>query len=72
MCEAMRRLMYDEIADELREVEMKGEMKKAREMALSLAGMGMSAEKIADVAKVSIKLVQEWLSGNAGSEDFWV
>lgn len=68
MCEAMRRLMHDEIADELREIEIKGEMKKAREMALSLAGMGMPTEKIAEAAKVSIKLVQEWLSGNTGSE----
>ena len=43
MCEAMRRLMQDEIAHEVREAEMNGK----KEMALSLAGMGMPAEKIA-------------------------
>ncbi len=41
-----------------------GEMKKAKEMALSLADMGLSAEKIAEAAKVSVKLVQEWLTGS--------
>lgn len=41
-----------------------GEMKKAREMALSLAGMGIPVERIAEAAKVSVKLVQEWLSGS--------
>ena len=43
-----------------------GEMKAKKEMALSLASMGLSAEKIAEAAKVSAKLVQEWLSGNMG------
>ena len=32
-----------------------------KEMALSLAKMGLSAEKIAEAAKVSAKVVQEWL-----------
>ena len=41
-----------------------GEMKKAKEMALSLAGMGIPIEQIAEAAKVSVKLVQEWLSGS--------
>ena len=39
-------------------------MKKAKEMALSLADMGLSAERIAEAAKVSVNLVQEWLSGS--------
>ena len=41
-----------------------GELKKAKEMALSLADMGLSAERIAEAAKVSVNLVQEWLSGS--------
>ena len=41
-----------------------GEMKKAKETALTLAEKGMSAADIADIVKVSVKLVQEWLSGN--------
>lgn len=43
-----------------------GEMKKARETALTLADRGMSVSDIADIVKVSVKLVQEWLSGNVG------
>lgn len=41
-----------------------GEMKKAKETALALAEKGMSVVDIADIVKVSVKLVQEWLSGN--------
>ena len=41
-----------------------GEMKKAKETALTLAEKGMSVVDIADIVKVSVKLVQEWLSGN--------
>ena len=60
MCEAMRRLMEDEIADEVKEAKME----EKRDMDLSLADMGMPAEKIAKVAKVSVNLFQEWLSGS--------
>ena len=67
MCEALRRLMQDEIADEVREAEIRaernGEMKAKRETALTLASMGMSAEKIAEAVKVSLKIVQEWIAG---------
>lgn len=38
-----------------------GELKKAKEVVFSLAGMGMTAEKIAEAVQVSVKLVQEWL-----------
>ena len=41
-----------------------GQMEKAKEMAISLANKGISAEQIAEAAKVSVNLVQEWLSGN--------
>ena len=41
-----------------------GEMKKAKETAITLAERGMSVSDIADIVKVSVKLVQEWLSGN--------
>ena len=67
MCEAMRRLMQDEIADEVREAEIRaqrnGEMKAKQETALTLASMGMPAEKIAEAVKVSLKIVQEWIAG---------
>ena len=41
-----------------------GEMKKAKETALTLADRGMSVSDIADIVKVNVKLVQEWLSGD--------
>ena len=41
-----------------------GEMKAKKETALTLAEKGMSAADIADIVKVSVKLVQEWLSGS--------
>ncbi len=43
-----------------------GEMKKAREMACSLFDMGVSVEKIAAAARVSIDVVKQWVvpSGN--------
>ena len=47
----------------LREGIREGEMKKAKEMSISLADMGMSAEKIAMAARVSVGLVREWLTG---------
>lgn len=37
-------------------------MKKAKEMALSLADMGVSVDRIAKAAKVSEDIVREWLS----------
>ena len=42
---------------------IEGEMTAKKNMAMSLAGMGLSAEKIAEAAKVSVQMVQEWLMG---------
>lgn len=39
-----------------------GELKKAKETALTLAERGMSVPDIADIVKVRVELVQEWLS----------
>ena len=44
--------------------EKRGEMQAKKEMAFSLAEMGIPVEKIAQAAKVSAKVVEEWLSGN--------
>lgn len=41
-----------------------GEMKAKKETALMLADRGMSVADIADIVKVSVKLVQEWMSGS--------
>lgn len=43
-----------------------GEMKARKETALALAERGMTVTDIADIVKVSVRLVQEWLSGNIG------
>ncbi len=40
----------------------KGEMQKAKEMAISLNELGVSVDKIATAAKVSVATVQKWLS----------
>ncbi len=60
MCEAMRRLMKDE----MKEAQKDGEMKAKRETAFELADMGLPVEKIAKAVKVSLETVQKWLSGN--------
>ena len=41
-----------------------GEEQAKREMALSLSQMGLSMEKIAEAARVSVKQVQDWLAGS--------
>ena len=40
-----------------------GEEKKAREVVFSLADRGMSAENIADIVKMNIAIVKQWLEG---------
>ncbi|MDO5424661.1 MAG: hypothetical protein Q4F41_13130 [Eubacteriales bacterium] len=42
-----------------------GKMKKAEEAALNLAERGMSVADIAEIVKVRVSLVQEWLAGKA-------
>lgn len=44
-----------------------GRVEQARETALSLAGMGLAAEQIAQAVKVSVQLVQEWLAERSSS-----
>ena len=41
-----------------------GEMKKGKETALALTEKGMPAADSANIVKISVKLVQEWLFGN--------
>ena len=42
-----------------------GELQAKKETAISLAGMGLSADKIAQAIKVNIGTVAQWLEGNA-------
>ena len=48
-----------------------GELKKAKEMALSLFQMGVPIEKIAEAAKLDVGLVRNWLieSGTVGAKN---
>lgn len=53
-----------EIMCELSEKWMaEGEEKKAREIAFNLASRGMSVENIADIVKMNIVVVKQWLEG---------
>ena len=71
MCQAIREMIQDGFKDGFKEGFMEGFMESfmesilisKKEMALSLSAMGMPAEKIAEVVRVSVALVQDWISG---------
>lgn len=63
MCRGIQGMIQDGKMEGKMEGIREGEMKKAKEMSISLANMGMSADKIAMAARVSVGLVREWLSG---------
>ena len=44
-----------------------GEERKAKEVVFSLADRGMSAENIADIVKMNIAIVEQWLEGRAAA-----
>lgn len=62
MCQALDEMIQDGIEKGIQQ----GEMRKAKEMSLSMAELGIPVEKIAGVAKVSVRLVQEWLAEGIG------
>ena len=57
------------LAERMRQIKetSKGVEEMCKEMAFSLSHMGLPAEQIAEAAKVSVNLVQEWLSGKTGA-----
>ena len=55
MCEMSEKWMAEGRAE--------GEEKKAKEVVMSLATRGMSAESIADIVKMNIAVVKRWLEG---------
>ena len=57
MHEALKMLMWDEIEDEVQ--------KQAKQTAYKLHDMGMPADKIARVVKVSLETVQKWFAEQA-------
>ncbi len=44
-----------------------GEEKKAKEVVFGLANRGMSAENIADIVKINIAVVKQWIEGAAAA-----
>ena len=65
MCEVLDKIETRGIEKGLQE----GELKAKREMARSLAGMGMPAERIAQAAKVDVEVVRQWLAQDAPAGD---
>ena len=59
MCQAIREMIQDGREEGIRE----GILISKKEMALSQSAMGMPAEKIAEVVRVSVALVRDWISG---------
>ena len=66
MCEALRRLMKDEIEEALdaakQEGSAEGHIQAQRETSIALAKMGMAVENIATAVNASIEQVQSWIS----------
>ena len=66
MCEALRRLMRDEIEDALdaakQEGSAEGHIQAQRETSMALAKMGMAVENIATAVNASIEQVQSWIN----------
>ncbi len=61
MCREMEEIYSEGIeSGEKRGIE-KGELKKAKETAFSLAEMGFPVDKIAQAVKISAETIQKWL-----------
>lgn len=61
MCEEMEKIYSEGQAEGRAEGRMEGRMEGQRNMALSLAKMGISSKKIAKAAGVSVETVEKWL-----------
>ena len=68
MCEVSEKIYREGIEDGrisgLKEGRKEGWLESQKETAKNLFDMGMSADTIAQALKVSVKLVQDWLSGS--------
>ena len=63
MCQAIREMIQDGFKEGFMEGFREGILISKKEMALSLSTMDMPAEKIAEVVRVSVALVRDWISG---------
>ena len=65
MCEVLDRVEKNGIAKGMAEGMTKGELLKAKEVALNLSKMGLNSEMIAKAVEVSVNTVREWLNAAA-------
>ena len=67
MCEALRRLMKDEIEETINEASengrAEGRIEAQKETTITLSQMGMSVENIAKAVNADIEQVREWIDG---------
>ena len=64
MCNLSQGVLKQGLKEGLERGRAEGREEEKRETAITLFKMGMSIEKIAEAVRASIKLVQEWVSGN--------
>ena len=64
MCNLSQGVLKHGLKEGLERGREEGREEEKRETAITLFKMGMSIEKIAEAVRASIKLVQEWVSGN--------
>lgn len=71
MSEVLDNLFHQMYNEKLKIVEQqameRGELKAKKEAALSLAGIGLTIEQIAQALKENVTTIQEWLSENLAS-----
>ena len=67
MCREMEQIYSEGMEKGIEEGLEKGELRKAKDTALSMALDGMKIDKIAQYLKINPKLVQEWI-GEAAIE----
>ena len=60
MCEISEKIYQEEIERGM----ALGKLESQKEIARSLSKIGMPLEEIAEVLKVNVQIVQEWLMGN--------
>ena len=61
MCHEMEKIYSEGIESGIEKGIEQGELKKARETALSLVEMGLPVEKIAKAVRLSVEEVQKWI-----------
>ena len=63
MCEALRELMHDEIAEEVAKGEAKGKAEQAKMTALNMHAAGMDNGLIAKLVGYGQSIVDSWIAG---------